>query len=140
MITLLTPVLLHPPSLPPTLTLNLSRTHTLRARAAFDIPDRVLGSALGRHDGNVYEALFEQALHSELNPRTNGSADADADADAANGPSKSTAFPHAFEGYEEFLRPHLDLEFLALRNGLLPEAAEARREAEEEAKHARARL
>ena len=32
-----------------------------------------------------------------------------------------------------YLRPHLDLEFLALRNGLLPEAAEARREAEEEA-------
>ena len=34
---------------------------------AFDIPDFVLNSALGRYDGNVYEALFEYAKQSKLN-------------------------------------------------------------------------
>ena len=34
---------------------------------AFDFPDRVLNSALGRRDGNVYEALFASARRSELN-------------------------------------------------------------------------
>jgi acyl-CoA oxidase len=28
---------------------------------AFDLPDRVLNSTIGRYDGNVYEALYEQA-------------------------------------------------------------------------------
>ena len=78
---------------------------------AFDIPDRVLGSALGRADGNVYEALFEQARKSELNVHLReGGEDA------------------TFEGFEQHLAPHLDREFLALRNGLLPEALEAREE------------
>eukprot|EP01114_Cavostelium_apophysatum_P013564 TRINITY_DN3313_c0_g1_i3.p1 TRINITY_DN3313_c0_g1~~TRINITY_DN3313_c0_g1_i3.p1 ORF type:complete len:163 (+),score=48.51 TRINITY_DN3313_c0_g1_i3:39-491(+) len=34
---------------------------------AFDIPDRVLGSTIGKYDGNVYEALFEAARKSPLN-------------------------------------------------------------------------
>lgn len=34
---------------------------------AFEIPDRVLQSAIGKYDGNVYEALFESALKSSLN-------------------------------------------------------------------------
>merc|ERR1712137_571965 len=34
---------------------------------AFEIPDRVLQSAIGRFDGNVYESLFESALKSSLN-------------------------------------------------------------------------
>eukprot|EP00662_Eupelagonemidae_sp_cell21_P018578 gene18578-46679_t len=36
---------------------------------AFDLPDRVLNSALGRHDGNVYEALYDHARRSPLNAR-----------------------------------------------------------------------
>jgi len=74
---------------------------TLRPNAvalvdAFDIPDRVLNSTLGRYDGNVYEALFESAKKSELNIRD------------------------PFDGYHEYLRPHLDLEFLKLRNDKIP--------------------
>ena len=34
---------------------------------AFDFPDQVLGSALGRWDGNVYEAIMETARNSTLN-------------------------------------------------------------------------
>jgi flavocytochrome c len=36
---------------------------------AFDFPDRVLNSAIGRYDGNVYEALWESAQLSILNQR-----------------------------------------------------------------------
>ncbi|XP_052860428.1 probable peroxisomal acyl-coenzyme A oxidase 1 isoform X1 [Anopheles cruzii] len=34
---------------------------------SFDIPDDVLGSPLGAHDGNVYERLYEEAKKSPLN-------------------------------------------------------------------------
>jgi len=34
---------------------------------AFDWPDSVLNSSIGRSDGNVYEALFEAALNAPLN-------------------------------------------------------------------------
>jgi acyl-CoA oxidase len=34
---------------------------------AFDFPDHVLSSAIGRYDGNVYEALFDAAQRSTLN-------------------------------------------------------------------------
>jgi len=34
---------------------------------AFDYPDRLLNSCLGRYDGNVYEALYEYAKDSTLN-------------------------------------------------------------------------
>ncbi|XP_055627129.1 probable peroxisomal acyl-coenzyme A oxidase 1 isoform X2 [Toxorhynchites rutilus septentrionalis] len=34
---------------------------------SFDYPDFILGSALGAHDGNVYERLFEEAMKSPLN-------------------------------------------------------------------------
>eukprot|EP01062_Namystynia_karyoxenos_P012064 TRINITY_DN14325_c0_g1_i2.p1 TRINITY_DN14325_c0_g1~~TRINITY_DN14325_c0_g1_i2.p1 ORF type:complete len:714 (+),score=249.29 TRINITY_DN14325_c0_g1_i2:294-2435(+) len=63
---------------------------------AFSIPDRVLNSTLGREDGNVYEALYEHARSYSLNQK---------------GP---------FKGYTEYLRPHLDLEFLKLRNRPTP--------------------
>lgn len=33
----------------------------------FDIPDRVLNSALGAYDGNVYERIFAEAQKSPLN-------------------------------------------------------------------------
>eukprot|EP01065_Artemidia_motanka_P037993 TRINITY_DN46877_c0_g1_i1.p1 TRINITY_DN46877_c0_g1~~TRINITY_DN46877_c0_g1_i1.p1 ORF type:complete len:749 (+),score=239.42 TRINITY_DN46877_c0_g1_i1:75-2249(+) len=39
---------------------------------AFDIPDRVLNSTLGRSDGNVYEALYVAAKRSPLNRRPDG--------------------------------------------------------------------
>lgn len=60
--------------------------------------DRVLQSALGRYDGNVYEALYEAALKSELN-RTD-----------------------PFEGYNEYLRRFLDLDMIRAGNVVLPEA------------------
>jgi len=63
---------------------------------AFDIPDRVLNSTLGRHDGNIYEALFEAAQQSNLNKQD------------------------PFVGYEEHLRPYLDLDFLKLKNKIPP--------------------
>jgi acyl-CoA oxidase len=34
---------------------------------AFDHHDKMLNSVLGRHDGNVYEAMFEWARSSPLN-------------------------------------------------------------------------
>ena len=34
---------------------------------AFDIPDAVLNSALGRYDGDVYTDLYERALKSPRN-------------------------------------------------------------------------
>merc|ERR1712146_734428 len=55
---------------------------------AFDIPDHVLNSDLGRKDGNVYEALYASAKKSSLNK------------------------VDPFDGYEELLRPILDLEYL----------------------------
>lgn len=36
---------------------------------AFDFPDAVLDSALGRWDGNVYEALYDYSLRSKLNEK-----------------------------------------------------------------------
>jgi acyl-CoA oxidase len=55
---------------------------------AFDIPDRVLCSAIGNYDGNVYEALFESAKKATLNKED------------------------PYRGYDEIIRPKLDLEFL----------------------------
>jgi hypothetical protein len=34
---------------------------------AFDYPDEILQSCIGRYDGNVYEALYEYAKMSPLN-------------------------------------------------------------------------
>lgn len=65
---------------------------------AFDFPDNVLNSTIGRYDGNVYEALYEAATRSRLNR------------------------VQPFKGYEQYLRPHLDLEMLKLHNKVLPEA------------------
>jgi acyl-CoA oxidase len=59
---------------------------------AFDFPDKVLCSAIGGYDGNVYEALYESAVKSPLNQKD------------------------PFEGYSEVLRPYLDLEFLQRGN------------------------
>jgi acyl-CoA oxidase len=77
--------------------LQLLRPDAVALVDAFDIPDRVLNSALGRYDGNVYEDLYVSARKSVLNHK------------------------HPFQGYEQYLRPHLDLKFLALRNRKIPD-------------------
>jgi hypothetical protein len=59
---------------------------------------QVLGSTIGRFDGNVYEALYLGATKSKLNQT------------------------RPFQGYKEHLQPHLDLNLLKLKNGLAPEA------------------
>ena len=76
--------------------LNEQRGNVVALVDAFDWPDSVLNSTLGRSDGNVYEALFEAALNAPLN----------------------TATP--FKGYEE-LRKSLDVDFLKLRNSATKE-------------------
>lgn len=59
---------------------------------AFGFPDHILTSSIGRYDGNIYEALFVNAKASSLNAKD------------------------PFEGYYEYLRPHLDLDFLKKHN------------------------
>lgn len=58
----------------------------------FEFPDVILNSTIGRYDGNVYEASFEAAVHSPLNTRT---------------------VPEWFSK----IKPYMDIEYLALRNG-----------------------
>jgi len=70
------------------------RPNALALVDAFDFPDKVLNSAIGRFDGNVYEALYEAAQKAPLNQKD------------------------PFDGYNEYLRPHLDLEFLKKGNKL----------------------
>ena len=36
---------------------------------AFDIPDQILSSVLGRYDGNVYENLYKWAKSAPMNRR-----------------------------------------------------------------------
>jgi len=55
---------------------------------AFEFSDNILNSAIGKYDGRVYEALFQSALESPLNK------------------------VDPFLGYQEYLRPILDLEFI----------------------------
>lgn len=47
--------------------LKLLRPDAVALVDSFDFPDRVLCSAIGKYDGNVYEHLFEAAKGSELN-------------------------------------------------------------------------
>eukprot|EP00005_Dracoamoeba_jomungandri_P012469 CAMPEP_0174275486 /NCGR_PEP_ID=MMETSP0439-20130205/59850_1 /TAXON_ID=0 /ORGANISM="Stereomyxa ramosa, Strain Chinc5" /LENGTH=726 /DNA_ID=CAMNT_0015367591 /DNA_START=8 /DNA_END=2188 /DNA_ORIENTATION=+ len=69
--------------------LNHLRPDALPLVDAFDFPDNVLNSVIGGYDGNVYEGLYESAKKSELNQTD------------------------PFDGYEEYLRPGLDLDYLA---------------------------
>jgi len=73
-------------------TLDSLRPDAVPLVDSFDIPDRVLNSAIGRSDGNVYEALFEAAKKSPLNRQD------------------------PIEGYDEYLRSHLDQAYLAYGN------------------------
>merc|ERR1711957_162028 len=59
---------------------------------AFDYSDNLLKSSIGGHDGNVYENLFDAAQKSELNQQ------------------------EVFDGYKEYLAPHLDMELLKKGN------------------------
>jgi acyl-CoA oxidase len=59
---------------------------------AFDFTDNTLKSTIGRFDGNVYEALFDAAQKSVLNRQD------------------------PFDGYEEYLKPHLNKELLKRGN------------------------
>jgi len=68
---------------------ELTTTRTVALTDAFEFPDNTLNSALGKHDGNVYPALLAAAKASPLN--------------------KTDPFP----GYHEFLRPQLDVDFIA---------------------------
>jgi acyl-CoA oxidase len=64
------------------------RPDCIRLCDAFDYPDNVLKSTIGKYDGNVYEALFDAAQKSVLNKTD------------------------PFEGYEKYLKPHLNKELL----------------------------
>jgi len=47
--------------------LSLLRPDAVTLVDAFDYPDRLLNSCLGRYDGQVYDALYEYARSSSLN-------------------------------------------------------------------------
>jgi len=68
------------------------RPNAIALTDAFDFADNTLMSAVGKFDGNVYEALYETALKAPLNQTD------------------------PFDGYKEYLQPHLDLEFLKKGN------------------------
>eukprot|EP00357_Protocruzia_adherens_P016876 CAMPEP_0115016846 /NCGR_PEP_ID=MMETSP0216-20121206/27721_1 /TAXON_ID=223996 /ORGANISM="Protocruzia adherens, Strain Boccale" /LENGTH=720 /DNA_ID=CAMNT_0002387463 /DNA_START=39 /DNA_END=2201 /DNA_ORIENTATION=+ len=70
------------------------RPNMLGLAESFDYPDEILQSAIGNKDGNAYEALVSAAFDSPLNKVT------------------------PFDGYDEFLKPHLDLEFLKRGNAV----------------------
>jgi len=59
---------------------------------AFEFPDHVLNSTIGRADGNVYEAQYSAAVQSPLNKQE-------------------------VPAWLEAMRPYLDFKLLALRNG-----------------------
>jgi len=63
---------------------------------AFAYPDNLLKSTIGSYDGNVYENLFNAAQHSVLNQQ------------------------EVFDGYTEFLKPHLNHEMLKHGNKPIP--------------------
>eukprot|EP01006_Ploeotia_vitrea_P042804 TRINITY_DN66661_c13_g5_i1.p2 TRINITY_DN66661_c13_g5~~TRINITY_DN66661_c13_g5_i1.p2 ORF type:complete len:762 (+),score=442.62 TRINITY_DN66661_c13_g5_i1:295-2286(+) len=74
--------------------LDLLRPDAVALVDAFDIPDRVLNSTIGRYDGNVYEALYESAKQASLNLRD------------------------PFDGYNELIKPRLDQDMLKTPNKL----------------------
>ena len=75
--------------------MDLIRPNCVALVDAFDIPDNVLNSTIGRYDGNVYEALVQASCKSSLNRKD------------------------PFEGYEQYLKPLLDKDFLKVGNSLL---------------------
>ncbi len=80
--------------------INDIRPNAVALVDAFDYPDYVLKSTIGKYDGNVYEALYDAAQKSTLNKT------------------------EVFEGYDKVLRPHLDLGLLKKGNVPIPEKVE----------------
>jgi acyl-CoA oxidase len=74
--------------------LPLIRNDLIGYTDSFEFPDNVLNSALGRHDGKVYESLYLAAKQSPLNKQD------------------------PFLGYEEYLKPILDLDFIKEKSQL----------------------
>jgi len=74
--------------------LSAIRPNAVALVDAFDIPDRVLCSAIGNYDGNVYEALYESAKKATMNQ------------------------VDPYVGYKELIQPKLDLEILKNRSKL----------------------
>jgi acyl-CoA oxidase len=72
--------------------MNDIRPNAVSLVDSFDYPDFILKSTIGRYDGNVYEALYDAAQLSVLNKR------------------------EVFDGYKEYLRPHLNIELLKKGN------------------------
>ncbi len=72
--------------------LNEIRPDSVALVDSFDFTDNVLRSNIGRYDGNVYEALFDSAQKSVLNQR------------------------EPFDGYDEYLKPHVNKELLKKGN------------------------
>ena len=68
--------------------LDLLRPDIVALCDSFEFPDNALNSALGKYDGNVYEALYESSKNSPLNEK------------------------EPFTGYQEILKPILDLDFI----------------------------
>ena len=64
---------------------------------SWDFPDRVLNTVLGMHDGNIYEAIYKASVLSPLNRQV-------------------------VPRFLQAIKPQLDAEFLALRNGLCEDA------------------
>lgn len=74
--------------------LNEIRPDCIALTDSFDFNDYLLKSTIGRFDGNIYEALVEAAFSSTLNKK------------------------EVFDGYEEFLKPHLNKKILSRGNDL----------------------
>lgn len=70
------------------------RPETIGLVDAFEIPDRILNSALGRADGKVYEALFAAARKSSLNV------------------DQETGETHVVPPFFDAVKPYLDPAFL----------------------------
>ena len=70
------------------------RPETIGLVDAFEIPDRILNSALGREDGRVYEALFAAARKSSLNI------------------DQATGKPHVVPPFFDAVKQYLDPAFL----------------------------
>lgn len=47
--------------------LKMLRPNAVTLVDAYDYPDRLLNSCLGRYDGQVYDALYDYAKNSPLN-------------------------------------------------------------------------
>ena len=78
--------------------LKTIRPNAVAITDSFEFPDNVLNSALGKHDGNVYESLYRAARANPLSKQD------------------------PFIGYDKVLRPHLDLDFIKEHASMMRQA------------------